>query len=115
MPCSRVCAAASSMHSWCGRKKSTAQHEWVLHVLIEVVYANAERSVVREFSLCEGATIADALQQAQQSGAYPVLDWSAVSVGIFGQVQPRERVLQVGDRVEIYRALLKDPKLARFE
>jgi putative ubiquitin-RnfH superfamily antitoxin RatB of RatAB toxin-antitoxin module len=34
-------------------------------------------------------------------------------VGVYGKLVSRERILDEGDRVEIYRALAADPKAAR--
>ncbi len=46
-------------------------------------------------------------------GRHPEIDLSTQSVGIFGKIQPLDTPLSCGDRVEIYRALIVDPKLAR--
>ena len=35
------------------------------------------------------------------------------TVGIFGKVAQRDRPLKNGDRIEIYRPLAEEPKLAR--
>jgi putative ubiquitin-RnfH superfamily antitoxin RatB of RatAB toxin-antitoxin module len=57
-----------------------------------------------------------ALQAAQLSGIkvlFPDLDWSACQLGIFGRVVSQDQILAAGDRVEIYRPLLIDPKESR--
>jgi putative ubiquitin-RnfH superfamily antitoxin RatB of RatAB toxin-antitoxin module len=48
-------------------------------------------------------------------GYFPGLDLSGCPLGIFGKAvsQPQERVLLEGERVEIYRPLLADPKEVR--
>ena len=45
--------------------------------------------------------------------AFPNLDFTTLAVGVWGETANRERLLQAGDRVELYRPLSADPKLAR--
>ena len=77
---------------------------------------------VLELDLPEGATVADALEaarsalRAQGDAARSVAEaaeWQTGVVGVFGEVCGRDRCLQDGDRVELYRALIVDPKAAR--
>ena len=52
----------------------------------------------------------------QRSGVperYPDLDLAQAKLGIFAKVIPPQRELREGDRVEIYRALIADPKAVR--
>lgn len=81
---------------------------------IEIACSPATGEVVcRHLVLGPGATVREAIAQ---SG----LPWSAESeganppkIGVWGQLRPLDHVLRDGDRVEIYRALLIDPKDAR--
>jgi uncharacterized protein len=80
---------------------------------IEVVYALPQRAIGIVLDLPAGATVADALAAA---GAHPDLrglDLAAAAVGIFGVAVRRDRLLERGDRLEIYRPLAADPKAAR--
>ena len=43
----------------------------------------------------------------------PLIDIASVKVGIFSKIVNRDQVLRAGDRVEIYRPLIADPKEAR--
>ena len=47
---------------------------------------------------------------------FPEIDFETVDMGIFGKVvkKPKEETLRPGDRIEIYRPLLIDPKQARL-
>ncbi len=47
--------------------------------------------------------------------AFPGLDVQGCPLGIFGKLlaRPEERVLEAGERVEIYRPLIADPKEVR--
>ena len=80
---------------------------------IEVVYAKRERQEVVLVELEEGARAIDALRESRLCALYPEIDAAAAPLGIFGQGVPPETLLRDGDRVEIYRPLAIDPKLAR--
>ncbi|MDX2219971.1 MAG: RnfH family protein [Burkholderiales bacterium] len=74
---------------------------------IDLVRAWADRHDAVTLTLVEGATVADALTAAGWDIA------PDVPVGIWGKGQGRDRTLRDGDRVEIYRPLVADPKTAR--
>ena len=57
--------------------------------------------------------IADALALAAADQEFLGVDLGRAAVGIFGKVAPRDQLLKEGDRIEIYRPLLEEPKLAR--
>jgi putative ubiquitin-RnfH superfamily antitoxin RatB of RatAB toxin-antitoxin module len=80
---------------------------------IEVAYAGPEVQSVMALALPPPATVADVLRLAALDPRFAGIDLQAVTVGIFGVVVGREQALADGDRVEIYRDLAIDPKLAR--
>ena len=80
---------------------------------IEIVYAQPQGSVVKQLSMPQGAVMADALTLAAADRDFFGIDFSASAVGIFGKVVRRDQPLQDGDRIEIYRPLAEEPKLAR--
>lgn len=80
-------------------------------IRVQVCYPSVPQPLVREVTLAEGGTLRDALR-ASGIGA-PGLDLEACPVGVFGKKKPLETVLRDGDRVEIYRPLVADPKDAR--
>lgn len=82
---------------------------------IEVVYAAVDRQVLRAVSVPEGTTVRDALLKSGIGDEFPELDLAECPVGIFGKVivDPEVRLIQAGDRIEIYRPLLADPKEVR--
>lgn len=82
----------------------------MVEIRVEVC-ADLAAGQVREIAvqLPVGACLADALVASGLSIA------PHVECGIWGQPSPRTRVLQMGDRVEVYRPLLADPKQARRE
>lgn len=80
---------------------------------ISVIYALPDRQIIRELDLEAGATLADALASSGLTVEFPEIGALALPAGIFGQVRPPDTLLRSGDRVEIYRSLLVDPKEAR--
>lgn len=82
---------------------------------IEVVYAAVDRQVLRAVSVPEGTTVRGALFKSGIGDEFPELDLAECPVGIFGKViaDPEVRLIQAGDRIEIYRPLLADPKEVR--
>ncbi|MCU0089028.1 RnfH family protein [Pseudomonas koreensis] len=82
---------------------------------IEVVYAAVDRQVLRVISVAEGTTVRAALMASGIDAEFPELDLKGCPLGIFGKViaDPDARRVQKGDRIEIYRPLLADPKEVR--
>jgi len=78
-------------------------------ISVEVVYAAPDRQLVVPLRLAGGSTVAEALAR---SGLAPRLE-AGGAVGIFGRACAPDTVLHDGDRVEIYRPLAEDPKVAR--
>ncbi|EJN17989.1 RnfH family protein [Pseudomonas sp. GM80] len=82
---------------------------------IEVVYAAVDRQVLRSVSVAEGATVRAAVVASGIGVEFPELDLAQCPLGIFGKVvaDADSRLIQAGDRIEIYRPLLADPKEVR--
>jgi putative ubiquitin-RnfH superfamily antitoxin RatB of RatAB toxin-antitoxin module len=79
---------------------------------VEVAYAEPARQFLRRVSLEAGATVADAILASGVERELGI-DVSALGVGVWSKPASRDTRLEAGDRVEIYRALLADPKEAR--
>ncbi len=86
-------------------------------VAVEVVYAQPQTQALIALQLAPGSTLWEAVEQSGLLGQYPELQARADelrdNVGIFGALKPADTVLKSGDRVEIYRPLVMDPKQAR--
>ncbi|WP_454862900.1 RnfH family protein [Pseudomonas hormoni] len=82
---------------------------------VEVVYAAVDRQVLLSVTVPAGATVRAALLASGVDREFPGLDLAECPVGIFGKVvaDPDTRQLLAGDRIEIYRPLLADPKEVR--
>lgn len=82
---------------------------------VEVVYATPERQELVEVGLAPGATVADAIAASGIAARFPDEPVSEAPAGIWGRPVGRSQPLEDGDRVELYRPLVKDPRDARRE
>ena len=80
---------------------------------IEVVLAMPEKQELVALDLAVGATVADAIEQSGIVAMFEDFKLDTSKVGIFGQKVAQTQELSDGDRVEIYRPLLLDPKEIR--
>lgn len=96
---------------------ATTTHTPVL--TITVVYSPAPRQVIEKIlQLPLGTTVAQALAQSGLYETHPHLvglDHATLTLGVWGRKVSPNHVLRDLDRVEIYRPLLVDPKVARRE
>ncbi|KRP59523.1 RnfH family protein [Pseudomonas trivialis] len=84
-------------------------------VEIEVVYATAERQVLLAVSVPAGTCLRAAVLASGIDAQFPEVAFADCPLGIFGKVvtDTETRPVQSGDRIEIYRPLLADPKEVR--
>ena len=81
---------------------------------VEVVYCpNADRAERIELELAAGATVLQALRASGLLERHPEIDLGQQRCGVWGRVRSPEHELCDGDRVEVYRPLVVDPKEAR--
>lgn len=80
---------------------------------VTVVYALADACITVSLRLAPGSRVADALQAADMPSRVPGLRVDPTMLAVFGVATAPERPLADGDRVEILRPLLADPKQAR--
>ena len=80
---------------------------------IELAFASPEKQLLIALSLPDDATVADAIRMAKLGAAFPEFRFADMAVGIWGRRVAREQRLQQGDRVELYRELVRDPMEAR--
>jgi putative ubiquitin-RnfH superfamily antitoxin RatB of RatAB toxin-antitoxin module len=80
---------------------------------VEVVYALSEAQDAVTLHLPPGATLRDAVVHSGLLERHPEIDLAVQKLGVFGAPAVADRLLADGDRVEIYRALVMDPKEAR--
>ena len=82
---------------------------------VEVAYALPDRQRIVALELSEPCTVREAARRSGLDKQFPGLDIETVDLGVFGKVvgKPDEQLLENGDRVEIYRPLIADPKEVR--
>lgn len=82
-------------------------------IKIEIAYADEQSQVIIPVSLPDTCTIQTAIQRSGILNQSINIDLTKNKVGIFGKVYPLGTLVQNGDRVEIYRVLVTDPKKNR--
>jgi len=82
-------------------------------VAVEVIYALPGGHELVCLRLPPGSTLGQAVAASGLAQKFPEIDPAANKVGIFGKLAKTDTVLRDGDRVEIYRPLLADPKEVR--
>lgn len=81
---------------------------------IEIIYAPTTIDQdLRELVVPDGAIVRDAIELSGLLNDYPDIDIRQNGVGIFGRRAELDQELREGDRLEIYRPLIIDPKEAR--
>ncbi len=83
----------------------------LLHV--EVVYALPEKQMLIALEVEEGTTALLAIERSGILQQFPEANPRRDGVGVFGKLVALDSPLRNGDRVEIYRPLIADPKEAR--
>ena len=82
-------------------------------IRVEVAYALPEKQFVRQISLPEGSTVEQAIIASGLLTLRTDIDLKKNKVGIYSRSVKLTDEVHEGDRVEIYRPLLVDPKELR--
>ena len=82
---------------------------------VEVAYATPARQEVIEVSVRPGATLEQVIRASGLLARFPEIDLTRQRVGIFGEIARLQDAVHDGDRVEIYRPLVADPRRRRGE
>lgn len=80
---------------------------------VEVAYARPDSQKIISLQVEEGSTIESIILQSGILGFFPEIDLSVQKVGVFGKIKKLTDKVEQGDRIEIYRDLLVDPKEKR--
>lgn len=91
-------------------------------IAVEVAYATPERQLIIPLQVPVGTTAMEAVKLSNIAAEFEQIDIEKDPMGIFskpldgkGRPKPAEYEMCAGDRVEIYRPLLIDPKAARLD
>ena len=80
---------------------------------IEVIYGTLKQQKLIKLMVDESSTIQQCIELSGVLQQFPEIDLEEAKVGIFSQVKPLDFIVSEGDRIEIYRPLMADPKALR--
>jgi len=80
---------------------------------IEVAYATPAKQMIVDCRIAPGTSPRDAVRESGIKRHFPEIDLDNCDLGVFGKTVPEDYQLQDGDRIEIYRPLVADPKEIR--
>lgn len=86
------------------------KNKWIS---IEVAYATPDAQKIIAIEVPEQTTIEEAITISRIVTFFPEINLTSQNVGIFSQRRNLSDQVKEGDRIEIYRPLLIDPKEAR--
>ena len=81
--------------------------------VVEVAYATTKRQIILSVNWKQGLLLEQAIQSSDILTLFPEIDLTVNKVGIFAKICQLQQTLRCGDRIEIYRPLIIDPKQAR--
>lgn len=79
---------------------------------IEIVYAEPQRQIARKVEIAANSTVAEAIRASAIYAELP-LGFEPAGIAIFGNTVTLQQRLRDGDRIELLRPLLADPKESR--
>ncbi|GAA5171730.1 RnfH family protein [Viridibacterium curvum] len=77
---------------------------------ISVAYATTVRKLWLKLDVPEACTVAEGIERSGILVSCPDIQLEKQKVGIFGKVVKLDAPLRAGDRIEIYRGIICDPK-----
>jgi putative ubiquitin-RnfH superfamily antitoxin RatB of RatAB toxin-antitoxin module len=80
---------------------------------VEVAYATPQAQCILKVRGEPGLTLKQAVERSNILERFPEIDLTQAKMGVFGKLATPDTKLVDGDRVEIYRPLIADPKEAR--
>lgn len=84
-------------------------------IKVLVVFALPKNQKVIELEVGQATTVADIIAKSKISDFFPEFDFNSPKVGIFNRAAKLSDTCRDGDRIEIYRPLIADPKSARLK
>lgn len=85
-------------------------------IKVEVAYATPEEQKIITLDVLIGSSMYEVVLQSGIADMFPQINVDTDKMGVFGKAvkKPKEHEMREGDRVEIYRPLIIDPKQARL-
>ena len=82
-------------------------------IKIEVAFALPDKQTLLELQIAEGTSVKDAIIESGIMARYPEIDLEVNAVGIWNRTCKLTDIPRDGDRIEVYRPLIADPKDVR--
>ena len=84
-------------------------------VRVEVAYAKPHEQKILSVQVEEGTSVLEAVRQSGMQSFFPEINLETSRLGLFGKAVPKpaDQSVRDGDRIEIYRPLIADPKEVR--
>lgn len=82
-------------------------------IKVEVAYARPDVQVILPVEVVPGTTIEHAIHVSGILERFPEIDLARCRVAVFGKLDKLSRVLRAGERAEILRPLIADPRQVR--
>lgn len=82
-------------------------------ISLEVAYATPEKQALLEVVVEQGTTVEQAILASGIIKRFPDINLEILKVGIWNRTCKLTELPKKGDRIEIYRPLIADPKEAR--
>ncbi len=82
-------------------------------VSVEVAYALPDEQIILKVDVAAGTSLKGAIERSGIQQRFPQIDLQRDRIGIYSRIANLEDTVAPGDRIEIYRPLLADPKEAR--
>ncbi len=85
----------------------------IKEITVEVAYALEDQQKILVVTVAENSTLETAIDRSGVLEIFTDIDLTQQKVGVFGKIKKLADCVQEGDRIEIYRKLVIDPKEAR--
>ena len=82
-------------------------------ITVEIIYIKPGSQNSLTLKIPQGSNINQAISRSGVLKHFPEIDLTVNKVGVFSKIQSLDTLLCEGDRIEIYRPLVADPKEAR--
>ncbi|MFT5220465.1 MAG: putative ubiquitin-RnfH superfamily antitoxin RatB of RatAB toxin-antitoxin module [Planctomycetota bacterium] len=83
------------------------------NITIEVAYATPQKQKIISLEVKAGESVRIAVKHSGMVDHFPEIDIESCDLGVFGKLVKEDYPLEQGDRIEIYRPLIADPKEVR--
>lgn len=85
-------------------------------IKVEVAYATPALQKIISLNVPDGTSVFDTACESGIEKFFPEINYDSIDMGIFGKVvkKPKDQKIRAGERVELYRPLIIDPKQARL-